>query len=165
MKKILKTVLILLIVISSVSSMVATAAAVFVARNIRSDEDIITVDPSSNRTEFYCFDHGSSNGIGGVFEPTVVEGATLDSGIKYTFVPLDKIPDNLINAFIAIEDKRFYSHFGVDPIRTARAVFNYFSGQKRFGGSTITQQLVKNLTGRDEATVQRKINEIGRAHV
>ena len=75
------------------------------------------------------------------------------------------IPDNLENAFIAIEDKRFRTHEGVDWRRTAGAVLNFFIGfdESSYGGSTITQQLIKNVTGEDEATIQRKVEEILRA--
>ncbi|MGN1452238.1 MAG: transglycosylase domain-containing protein [Eubacteriales bacterium] len=76
----------------------------------------------------------------------------------------DEIPDYMKNAFIAIEDERFLSHKGVDWKRTVAATVNlvlpYSSG---FGGSTITQQLVKNITGDDEVTIQRKVLEILRA--
>ena len=75
------------------------------------------------------------------------------------------MPKNLINAFIAIEDKRFYEHKGVDFLRTGKAVFNYIFGKNKesFGGSTITQQLIKNLTGENETTIRRKSEEIFRA--
>jgi len=76
----------------------------------------------------------------------------------------DKIPQHLKDAFVAIEDERFYSHPGVDLKRTAGAVFNYvFKGRSSYGGSTITQQLVKNLTGDKEVDYKRKIREIWRA--
>ena len=77
---------------------------------------------------------------------------------------IDEIPENLINAAIAIEDKRFYEHQGVDWITTVKACGNMFFGSSStFGGSTITQQLIKNLTGDDSVTVQRKVMEIFRA--
>ncbi len=75
---------------------------------------------------------------------------------------LDAIPENLKNAFIAIEDHRFYEHSGIDYKRTFGAVANFFGG-KSYGGSTITQQLVKNLTGENQVTVKRKLTEIMRA--
>ena len=159
MKTFLKTILIFLIISSLVFSVGLSAAAILVARHTNAEEKIITVDPSSRKTEFYCFDYDNTRENTKSAKPKTIEGAVLDGGIRYAYVSLDQIPDDLINAFIAIEDKRFYDHFGVDPIRTTKAVFNYLAGRKRFGGSTITQQLVKNLTGRDEATVQRKINE------
>ena len=74
---------------------------------------------------------------------------------------LDEIPDAMIEAAVAIEDKRFYEHQGVDWITTVKACANlFFGGDDKFGGSTITQQLLKNLTGEDSVTVQRKVQEI-----
>lgn len=73
----------------------------------------------------------------------------------------DEIPQYAIDATIAIEDKRFESHHGVDWRRTAGAVVNMFFGMRNtFGGSTITQQVVKNVTGYDDGTVKRKVTEI-----
>lgn len=81
----------------------------------------------------------------------------------------DELPRDLINAAIAIEDKRFYEHQGVDWITTAKASLNLLFGDgATFGGSTLTQQLIKNLymttdESADDVTVQRKITEIFRA--
>lgn len=76
------------------------------------------------------------------------------------------IPENLKNAFIAIEDKRFKNHKGVDWKRTisafANLFFHFYSSNQ--GGSTITQQLVKNLTGDNSSSPARKVREIMRAH-
>ena len=76
-------------------------------------------------------------------------------------ISFEEMPDNLKNAYVAIEDERFYKHGGVDIKRTGAATLNYiFSfGKASFGGSTITQQLVKNLTGNAKATVTRKVDE------
>ena len=80
------------------------------------------------------------------------------------WVEYEDIPENLINAAIAIEDKRFYEHQGVDWITTVKACINMFmGGDSQFGGSTITQQLIKNDTGDKSITVQRKVMEIFRA--
>ena len=74
---------------------------------------------------------------------------------------LNEIPEAMIHAAVAIEDKRFYEHQGVDWITTVKACANlFFGGDDKFGGSTITQQLLKNLTGEDSVTVQRKVQEI-----
>lgn len=74
------------------------------------------------------------------------------------------IPQNLANAFIAIEDKRFLDHDGVDWKRTIAAMVNMVLPVKgKFGGSTITQQLVKNITKDDDQKASRKIREIMRA--
>ena len=76
-------------------------------------------------------------------------------------VKLSEIPDNLKNAYISIEDQRFYKHHGVDIKRTGAAIFSYVikRGSSSFGGSTISQQLVKNLTGDDSNTISRKVKE------
>ena len=73
----------------------------------------------------------------------------------------DEIPQKLVNAYISIEDKRYFSHQGIDIKRTASAIFSYVihRGSSSFGGSTITQQLVKNITGDDSATASRKVRE------
>ena len=65
------------------------------------------------------------------------------------WVSYEEIPDHLVDALVAIEDHRFWLHHGVDWWRTAGAFFNMFLGMRdNFGGSTITQQLIKNLTKR-----------------
>ena len=79
------------------------------------------------------------------------------------WVAYEDIPQNLVNAVIAIEDKRFYKHNGVDWIGTAHGIRSMFTGKNIRGGSTITQQLIKNLTEEDQVTVKRKIQEIFRA--
>jgi len=76
-------------------------------------------------------------------------------------VSLNDIPDNLKNAYISIEDQRFYKHKGVDIKRTGGATLSYIShfGKASFGGSTITQQLVKNLTSESASKISRKTKE------
>lgn len=75
----------------------------------------------------------------------------------------EDIPEDMINAVVAGEDKRFYEHQGVDWFTTVKAFANLFLGDDSVGGSTITQQLVKNLTGDNSVTVQRKLLELFRA--
>ncbi len=87
-----------------------------------------------------------------------------EGGVKawYSF---SEISDNLKNGFISSEDRGFYEHSGVDLKRTAMALLNTFLHIKpRFGASTITQQLIKNLSGDNEITLKRKLNEIIRAY-
>ena len=85
-------------------------------------------------------------------------------------VSIDEMAKHLPEAFVAIEDERFYEHKGVDLKRTAAATFTYIthSGSSNFGGSTITQQLVKNITNEKESSgkegMQRKIREMSRAY-
>jgi len=76
-------------------------------------------------------------------------------------IPLNALPPYLPQAFVAIEDRRFYRHFGLDPIGLARAVaVNLAARGVREGGSTLTQQLAKNLFLTQERTVSRKIDEV-----
>lgn len=92
------------------------------------------------------------------------ELATLYSEEDRIWVDYEDIPINLEHAAVAIEDRHFYTHKGVDWFRTVGAFANMFVGMRNnFGGSTITQQLIKNVTEYDDVTVQRKLLEIFRA--
>ena len=76
-------------------------------------------------------------------------------------VPLDEIPDHMIKATLATEDRRFFEHFGIDLFGTARALFtNLNAGETVQGGSTLTQQLAKNLFLSSERSFTRKIKEL-----
>ena len=91
------------------------------------------------------------------------ELVTLLNTTSSIWVDYEDMPQNLINAAVAIEDQRFWTHPGVDWRRTGRAVLDMFTGNSISGGSTITQQLIKNLTDENETTVKRKVTEIVRA--
>lgn len=82
-------------------------------------------------------------------------------------IDYDDIPSKLIDAYISIEDQRYFKHHGVDIKRTGGAILNYVikRGSSSFGGSTITQQLVKNLTGNDSNSISRKVKEWYYAYV
>lgn len=90
----------------------------------------------------------------------LVELQTLKGKENRELVTYDQIPEDLINAYVAIEDKRFWNHQGVDWRRTGSGLLRMFTGGNIQGGSTIDQQLIKNLTGRNDVTVSRKILEI-----
>ena len=80
--------------------------------------------------------------------------------IRRTVIPFNKIPQNVKNATIAIEDENFYKHYGVSLGSIVRAfIINMLSGEKSQGGSTVTQQLVKKSFLTDEKTYTRKIKE------
>ncbi|CAN5140958.1 penicillin-binding protein 1B [soil metagenome] len=93
-------------------------------------------------------------------EPEVI-GVIFDQQMEdRTPVDLEEVPQYLVEAILAVEDARFYYHPGLDPVRTAGAAFaNLRSGQTRQGGSTITQQLIKNYYLTAERTYSRKITE------
>ena len=81
-----------------------------------------------------------------------------------TLVDFEDIPDHVWQALVSIEDQRFFEHKGVDWKSTARSVFDMLRGSDSTrGGSTITQQVIKNLTGNNEVTIKRKVTEIFRA--
>lgn len=92
----------------------------------------------------------------------------LHSDSKQEWVAYDDIPKNLVHAAVAIEDKRFFEHQGVDWITTIKACAGMFMGSSSAGGSSITQQMIKNVLltedeRADDVTVQRKLMEILRA--
>src|SRR5215471_6008643 len=77
-----------------------------------------------------------------------------------SLVPLRQIPRPMIDALLSIEDRRFYTHWGIDPMRTLGALANdVIAGRPEQGGSTITQQLARNLFLTHEKTFTRKIKE------
>ncbi|MBW7573403.1 transglycosylase domain-containing protein [Caproiciproducens faecalis] len=92
-----------------------------------------------------------------------VQYQSLYSNENRVWVDYDKIPQSMKDAIVAIEDKRFWEHKGVDWKRTAGAVTTLFSKGSSYGGSTITQQLIKNVTGDKDVSLTRKVKEIFRA--
>ena len=89
-------------------------------------------------------------------QPIARNGAIVDEPVK-----VEKLPDHVVNSFLAIEDRRFYSHWGVDPRGLARALWNNVSGSSGTqGGSTITQQLAKLTFLTPERSLVRKAREM-----
>jgi membrane peptidoglycan carboxypeptidase len=72
----------------------------------------------------------------------------------------DDVPSILVAALVAVEDRRFYRHGGLDPRATCRAILHGLAGGRWTGASTLEQQLVRTLTGRYERTIRRKFSEI-----
>ena len=93
--------------------------------------------------------------------------AELGSERKKIKIENEDMPENLKNAYVSIEDERYYRHHGVDIRRTGSAIINYVihMGNSSFGGSTITQQLVKNLTGNNSGSISRKVKEWWKAYL
>lgn len=159
MKKFLKYTLIAISVMSVILTIWVIFGALYLLqyRDNKIDESLLSSNSIPHMTEFYKYefeDRGERLG-----NAKLIEDAKLNGCIKYQYTSFEELPDNLINAFIAIEDKRFNEHEGIDWLRTGKAAFNLIFGSKRFGGSTITQQLVKNLTGDDEISIGRKLGE------
>ncbi|MBE6653342.1 MAG: hypothetical protein E7610_08030 [Ruminococcaceae bacterium] len=141
---------------------VAAVGILFLLPYARAEMDMTLLDTAERRTPsvLYAYDTADRVSRKGKLHPAP-NAALPDDRQSYT--PYDQIPEDLVNAFVAIEDKRFWRHGGVDILRTVRAGAGYLTGRSRFGGSTITQQLVKNLTGDDRHTPERKLTEIFRA--
>ena len=150
-KVVMTIVLILVITIA----MLLCMAAVYIKNVIIPEASLEMADFNPNLTSTMLYQDPNTG--------SYVTMQTLHGDENRVWVDLSEIPKNLQNAAIAIEDKRFYDHGGVDWVRTAKAILLMFTGGDIQGGSTITQQLIKNMTDDDEVTVKRKIMEIFRA--
>ncbi|OFW08611.1 MAG: hypothetical protein A3H96_06915 [Acidobacteria bacterium RIFCSPLOWO2_02_FULL_67_36] len=94
-------------------------------------------------------------------DPPLITAMITSAREKRRDVPLTAIPPQMVQAVLAIEDRRFYEHPGIDPIGIVSAFFTYVFGNKTYmrGGSTLTQQLVKNTFLTHERTLKRKFTE------
>lgn len=115
-------------------------------------KDVSSFDSSSYTTFFYDI---NGNPIDSVYEENRVS-------VKYS-----DLPKHMVDAVTSIEDERFFKHKGVDIKRTASAILSHLAsgGNSSYGGSTITQQLVKQVYGDKDRTVTRKIKEWYRAYI
>lgn len=93
-------------------------------------------------------------------DPITIGGIYPNHGEDRELVRLHQVPQILIDALIAVEDKRYYQHHGVDPKAILRALTTLVTKDRVQGGSTITQQLVKNFYLTRERTIQRKVKEM-----
>ena len=133
-----------------------TAFAYYIREYVSKDIDIDLEDFSLNFTSFiYYVDENGQE----------VEMEELHGKENRVWADIEEIPQTLQDAFIAVEDNTFLEHNGVNWKRTIGAAINYVVPiRDNFGGgSTITQQLIKNLTGDNDTTVKRKIQEVMRA--
>ncbi len=157
---ILLTVLLVLIISGII---IGCTFALYVKNNIdpELDESLLNIGQSVTTKVYYYDYENREERIGEAIEleDERLHGAQNNIWVRYT-----DIPQNLVDAFVSIEDHRFWEHNGVDWRRTAGAVINLATSYtSRYGGSTITQQLIKNVTGDDDVTIQRKVQEILRA--
>ncbi len=153
--KIIATILVIGIVTTAIC---ATVFALYIDNYIRPYIDNLSLsDLTLNATSFvYATDSATGE---------YIELEQLHSEENRIWVDYEEISQNMFKALVSVEDSRFFSHNGVDWIRTIGAMVNMVVPirENYGGGSTITQQLIKNITGDDDVTVQRKIQEILRA--
>ena len=155
---ILNIFLTLLLICVIVGVVVGSAFAIYVKNYLMEDDfDIVGLKTGLDKTSrIYYMDDATGDW-------TEIESERLHGTENRMWVSIQDMPANLTNAFVAIEDKRFYEHHGVDWYRTLGATLSFITGGDNYGGSTITQQLIKNFTEEDDTTIQRKVKEIFRA--
>lgn len=121
-------------------------------------EQILQVSFADNQVAEVKATKPSNTGIARL-EPMLIGGIYPQHNEDRVLIKLNKVPKPLIQALIATEDRNFYHHYGISFRGTARAVVSNITGGKRQGGSTLTQQLVKNFYLTPERTIKRKVNE------
>ena len=151
------TLLSLFLVIVITGTIVCSALTVYVL-DFMDDSTNITLQELESGSDTYFY--GISKDENGREEIVILNRVKTD--VQRIPVDIEKLPQYVRDAFVYTEDERFYTHDGVDYKRTFSAFVNMFVHiyDTEQGGSTITQQLIKNLTGDDEHTPQRKIREI-----
>ncbi|WP_151815803.1 penicillin-binding protein 1B [Acinetobacter soli] len=121
-------------------------------------EQVLEVTFSADQVTDVRATKPSSTGIARL-EPMLIGGIYPQHNEDRVLIKLNKVPKTLIEALIATEDRNFYHHHGLSIRGTARALVSNVTGGKRQGGSTLTQQLVKNFYLSPERTLKRKVNE------
>ncbi len=162
-KIILNTFLTIILVGMITGTIVGVALLIYVKDYINTDYDIdnLKLDLDQTTSIYYMDYTDEERTVGNWVE---WEEERIHGSENRLWVSYKKIPENLINAFVAIEDQRFWDHSGVDWKRTGGAVLQVMrTGSFGYGGSTITQQLIKNVTGDKDVKIQRKLEEIFRA--
>ena len=126
------------------------------------DESLFLSSRSENVTKFYYDASGNFGLIPDKYVPQELSSVS-GSEVRREWCDYSDISESLKNAFISAEDRAFFEHRGINLKRTAGAILGYILKSESYGGSTIIQQVVKNISGDNERTVKRKINEIIRA--
>ena len=150
------TILSIVLICIITSTIVGTAAAVYVVQ-LMDESSSITLEEMelSYNTNVYGYD----------VDGNLVTLYTVKNEVQRIPVSIEEIPQHILDAFVYTEDERFYTHDGVDYKNTIAAMANLFLHfwDSQRGGSTITQQLIKNVTGDNKESPSRKIREIFRA--
>lgn len=157
----ISSILLTLVIMGIICGVIVGGTFAIYANNYLIDDDF-DIEPSElrndlSKTSWIYYDDKYTES-GNEYEPIEIYGTENRLWVYY-----DDMPSHLVDAFIAIEDERYRQHNGVDWRRTFGAVLSFATGSDNYGGSTITQQLIKNVTGEDDTTIQRKVTEIFRA--
>lgn len=156
MKKLIVKITVIVLALSIFLLASSFSVFVYARRNIDYDfdEELFNSAKEDKTTYYYARDNA-----GDLIE---VYKSTYDSVSEWT--KFNDIGDNIKHGFIAMEDRDYYKHNGVNVKRTVAAAINHiFKLRDSFGGSTITQQVIKNISGNNEASILRKLKEILRA--
>ena len=165
MRRLFKCAAIVLMIANLLAAIGCAATSVVLMPYAQStlDDALLQVARSGGASRLYAYEFSDRTAR----EGEIVELGPLCGGSTYyEYASYDQMPRALIDAFVAIEDKRFWQHCGVDFLRTGEAAVSYLQRRvlgkstKQFGASTLTQQLVKNLTGDDRVSVDRKLTEM-----
>lgn len=144
-----------LILLIAIATSIAVGVWLFSITDFSFGDDLSTMNLNISSKVYYTNSEGQN-----------VEYEQFNASQNCVWVPISKMPENMKNAIVAIEDQRFYKHRGFDIKRTAGAAMNYIlKGDSSYGGSTITQQLVKNITDDKSRDASRKLREITRSIV
>ena len=131
--------------------------------NVENDERLFNSSKGETFTEYYISKNESVTTVD-EYDPVLHESLALGE-YKKKWTDLSAVNQNVIDAFISAEDRAFFSHSGVNIRRTLYAMANsVFHFKSTFGASTITQQVIKNISGDNEVTLKRKLAEIIRAY-
>lgn len=152
----------LITVLTALFCLMALAIYINVSPELSVSEFSVMAKAQDRTTKLYYMSYTDKESRTGT--AVELEGEALYQDQNREWVRLKNVPSDLVNAFVAIEDHRFYEHNGIDLRRTAGAILGFITGKSGYGGSTLTQQLIKNVTGDDEYSVNRKIKEIVRAY-
>lgn len=148
------TIAAMLLVVIIALCIVVTGLTLYVTQFAETDFDVSLEDAELDSSSFlYAYDK----------EGNEVQLKQLSSDENRVLIDIDDLPPHVINAFIAAEDARFLDHDGVDWKRTVAVTVRMIISSGTEGGSTITQQLVRDITGDKEVSISRKLREVFRA--